>query len=256
MMTYKQAIDNFRSRYRLACLQRHTITSGKTSKAIQSTELVLTNNEILMLLSKPYADLCNKYRLIEKRDNLDLIALQYEYNINSLGATAVNAIQGCPVDIKQVTLNDGVFTPLKRLSPEMMAGIYQSCAPVPISPRPTGLPAYWAIDLTNDNKILILNTTPNLSYAQNSAYRLIIHYWQKIFEFTGTAELSFADLDYTAAGYGGSFLNPTEWNSTIILGALSELLDYKTAEYQSAIQRNLESKPVNSGGLPIYYLGI
>ena len=214
-MTYAEAIYRFRTKYQIECLKR------------EAREIPLTNQTLLALLSEPYAELANKHYLVRTSGTIDLVSGQYSYS-SGTGASNLPTALLKPAIIR---INDsGATEPLDLVSMEDMPAV---------GGRSTGLPTKYAIDYVNGNRVLLLDTTPDKSYADDSSYRLNMDYYKKIFVYSGTAENSFSDLDWSASDYGGSFQTPTEWDEMIILGTLGGFFGDLKQEYEIK-QRQME----------------
>lgn len=234
-MTFKQAIFQFKTEYQIICL------------ANKINELNLGEEEILLYLSKAYAELSFNERLIEKTTTVRLVANQYEY---TTGAGTDN-IPAALIDIQQVRFNDGGvnMTLLKEISYENM----------PTAERPTGIPTGWTLHGVNSNRKLILDTKPDQTYSSSNNYLLTLYYREKIFIYSGTAENSFTGLDFTSATYGGSFANPTEWDDAIVMRAIAKVLpvNLKTAhlaECEMFEEKLRRAKPLAVESALPYYL--
>lgn len=216
-MTYKTAVDKFKTLHRI-------YSFGKP-------QVGLSDEEIFMLLASAYADLANKHKLIMKysTDNTtpqtNLVAGQTEYT-SGTGATNIPSDM---LDVYNVTLNDTNKTQLERLNITSIDMIT------------SGTPSGYAIDKTN--KVLKLNFSPTNSYATDSAMRLIIHYFQRIEPYTGTATGTYANLDFTASDYGDSFDTDELWSDLIVLKAISEVIDSKKQDVLIKEQELLRARP-------------
>lgn len=183
-----------------------------------------------MLLSIPYADICNKERLIVEDTTIDLAVDTYSYTLSSYILSP-----------KLIRLNDTNKTLLDEVGMDEM----------PLTQRLGGLPTKWTVNLVNAFRVLLIDTLPDLAYASDSTYRLNVNYWKKIFYYTGTAENSFSDLDFTTSTYisalasagASGFQNPTEWDSVIIYGALMKLIPEYAELYRDSYESALKATP-------------
>ena len=211
-------------------------------------------HEAFTFISNVYADLSNRYRLIEQLATTDLVLGQAAYTAG-IGATNIPL---SILDIKRVVLNDAYGTPLEKYSISETA----------FSGHPTGLPTRFSIDLNNDNKILTIDTVPDQSYTAGSSYRLNIVYYLKIIPYSGAADGTFTGIDFSKSGFGGNFLTDTIWDDVIVLGTLANVLPdivkigrsgtaspYKL-EFERKVQELLKSKPINSSSKVTYNLGV
>lgn len=199
-MTFKQSINQFRTDYNHIC------------RANDINELNLDEKEIFLNISKAYAELSFTERLIEKKGTVDLVLNQYEYTTG----TGASNIPELLLDIIQVRFNDAGSNMiiLDKVSYEDM----------PTTSRPGGLPTQWTLHGTNDARKLIIDTLPDQSYTSSNGYRLTLLYREKVMLYSGTAEDSFASLDFGSATGGGSWLSPTEWDELIIMKAICKVL--------------------------------
>jgi hypothetical protein len=226
-LTYKTAVDRFRTLHRI-------YSFGKP-------QIKLSEKEIFMLITGAYAELANKHKLIMKysTDNTtaqtNLVAGQTEYT-SGTGATNIPSDM---LDVYNVTLNDTNKTQLERLNITSIDMIT------------SGTPSGYAIDKTN--KVLKLNFSPTNSYASDSAMRLIIHYFQRIEPYTGTATGTYASLDFTASDYGDSFDTDDLWSDLIVFKAVSEVCPEKKEEAMIREKELIRTKPsFYSYSLPYY----
>lgn len=211
-MTYKEAINRFQVEYRIACLNG------------DKREINLNLTEILLLLSTVYADVCNKERLIKEETTISLAVDTFSY---SLPAYILS-----PALIR---LNDDTKTLLDEVGLDEM----------PTGERSAGLPSKWTVDLTNSSRVLLIDTLPENAYHVTNypSYRLNVNYWRKIFPYSGAAENSFSDVNFgTASTYGGSFLNPTEWDNVIIYGALMKIIPSYAELYANSYESASRAK--------------
>lgn len=223
-MTYKEGISRFLLRYKYACL----------SQGLKQVKL--SDKEALMFLSEPYADICNQEKLITSLATVDLIASQYEY---STGTGASN-IPANLLDVFKVTLNDSQFTKLEKVS-----GFGDLN-------RISGQPTQYTILYTNNNRVLQIDSLPD-AYSTDTDNRLNVHYCKKIFTYSGSAENSFSDLDFTSSSYGGSFLNPTEWDNVIIEGTIANLIPQRYQIYKNLLENAKQKMTIyTSGDIPAF----
>lgn len=194
-MTYKEGIDRFKVKYDL---------KGGTRN--------LTDEVILMLLSEVYADLANKYRLVKKTKTVRLVSGQSTYAKGS----GTDNFPSDYLSIKSIKFGEG--TTSERTLNKV------SINEIPNGDLPSGKPTKYALWLNNGSETLYLDAEPDLSYTADNTYLLTVYYLAKIFTYSGTAENSFSDVDFTSATFGGSFLTPTEWDNVIIDGAIANLL--------------------------------
>jgi hypothetical protein len=212
-MNYKEAINRFQIEYRIACLNE-----GKR-------ELKLGEEEILLLLSIVYADICNKERLIKEETTINLAVDTFSYTLPAYILSPA-----------LIRLNDDTKTLLNEVGLDEM----------PTGERSAGLPAKWTVDLTNSNRVVLIDTLPEFAYHVTNypEYRLNVNYWRKIFPYSGTAENRFSDVNFeTATTYGGSFLNPTEWDNVIVYGALMKLIPSYAELYTNSYESALKARP-------------
>lgn len=230
-MTYKEAINRFRGLYRINALRTKT------------TEVNLDDKEILMLLSIPYADLCNNERLIEGYKLVRLTTDDYDIDMGA----GTGQIPFDLLDIRTIKFAEG-YSAEKELEEWAINEI-------PSGERSSGTPTKYTLYYANGNKILYLDKKPDDTFTSTNGYFLAVYYWKKIFPYSGIAENTFSDVDFTATGFGGSFLNETIFDNVIILGALKEVIPEKTNEYITAYQEAVKKQPVSISSKLTYSLG-
>jgi len=224
-MTYKNAVDNFKIKYDL---------HGGTRN--------LSDKVILMLLSEVYAELANKYRLVKKTKVLRLTEAQSAYTKGTgSGEIPTDYLSIDTVKFAQGTTNEKT---LDYVPYSVIAGDLSS-----------GKPTKYALWLNNGSETLYLNSEPDQTFTSSNGYSLTMYYLAKIYAYSGTAENSFADLDFTSTSFGGSFLTPTEWDSAIINGAVANIIkdNFLMEKYLMEVKDLEQRKP--GAGLSISYYG-
>lgn len=230
-MTYKEAIYRFRTLYRINALR----SDGK--------ELKLDDNEILMLLSIPYATICNNEKLVEGYKLIRLTTGDFDIDMGSgSGQLPLDFL-----DVKVIKFAEGYSTETNLEK--------WSISEIPSGERESGTPSKYAVFYANGNKVLYLDKKPADTFTSTNGYSLTLYYYKKIFTFSGIAENTFSDLDYNATGFGGSFLCESIFDDVIILGALREFFPDKTDEYLLTLENALKKQPVSISSKLTYSLG-
>lgn len=233
-MTYRTAVELFKTKYRIYAL----------TKGIK--EIRIGNTEIFILITEAYARYSNKHKLIQKVsvDNTtaqtNLVSGQRVYTSGTGADNIPNDID----DIYLITLNDSDKTPVDKVNISSLRGMVSG----------SGTPTKYAIDKTA--KVLELNASPTASYADDNSNRLIIHYTARVEPFTGTAVGSYATLDFTATGYGGSFLTDDRWSYLFVMSALSQVSAVSINEVENLEQELIQSRPAFYNTELPTYLGV
>lgn len=234
-MTYREAYEQFILDY-----SNEMKNQGKEPRKFE-------RGDILGMLSKAYVYLGNTYELVEAEPvTVRLAAGQWEYTTGS-GNTNIPANV---LRIHTVKLQDAAETQLEKV------GLLN----MPRGERASGLPGKWTVQGTNSARKLIINTSPDKSYAADNTYALSVYFKQKLFRYNGTAAGTFADLDLSAADWGGEFLLPTEWDDMIVSGAVAFALSApgKINDWYVMAKEMSKSKKSDSyqGRKPKYFLGV
>ena len=236
-MYYKEAYEIFLTDY-----ENEMKNAGKQPRKLEP-------GAVLSFLSRAYAYIGNTYELVEGDvKQVNLVSGQYEYTTG----TGHSNIPKSVLRIHTVKRQDASETQLDKVGLLYM----------PRGERESGVPTKWSVQGTNSARKLILNTSPDKSYADDNTYALSVYHKEQITIFTGTATDSFSNFNLNSAGWGGEFKLPTEWDMLIIQGALAEAMSSsgKRQEfYQMAKLKILEggdkSKSYQSRKVP-YRLGV
>lgn len=233
-MTFKTGIELFKTKYRLYCL----------SKGMK--EIRIDEKEIFILITESYSRYSNKHKLIQKV-SVDNSTAQTNLTAGQKVYTSGTAAGNIPDDIDDIyliTLNDADKTPLDKVNISALRGITSG----------SGTPSKYAIDKTA--KVLELDASPATSYADDSSSRLIIHYTARVEPFTGAAVGSYAALDFTAAGFGGSFLTDDRYSHFFVMVALSQLGVVSINEVENLEKELIQSRPAFYNTELPSYLGV
>jgi hypothetical protein len=205
--------------YELQCLQN------------KQAQLNLSNKKVLMLLSEVYAEVANRERLVNENLTINLTANTFSYALPSYVLTP-----------NYIRINNAAETLLDETGNDSLID----------GERTGGLPTLWTIQLTNGNRVLLINTKPSNSYHVTNypEQRLNVNYTRKIFVYSGIAENSFIDLDFEAPNYisasyplATGFLTPTDWDNVIIYGALMKLIPSVSELYLNAYKMAKDGMP-------------
>lgn len=236
-MNYREGYDQFITEYETACRER-----GVTPRN-------LTQKEAIMYLSKAQKYLANEYDIVDAIYNMNLTATQYQYT----EGTGADDIPAAIKRIDFILLNDSLGTKLDKKNIEEL-----------ISPagRAAGLPTAWTLHSVNSSRTLEINSIPDKSYADDTSYRLIIHYVKKLYTYTGSALNTFTDIDFTdAADWGGSFALPEgEWDDLMVMGAVAMAIGAKAkdlkAEFYELAEKKSRKKPHYTSNKLKYSFGV
>lgn len=225
-MKYKEAIDLFRTR-----LKRYSI-----EKPVE-----MTDDEILTELSIIQADLNNKYGLFTKKFEVTLTAGTATYTATYTAGTSGTSIPDDIMSITKVYLNDTLNSEVEPVSVNHFRGYTKS----------TSTPEKYAFYLQNSTAVMELDNYPD------SAYTMTILYTPKLEIYHGVGgsntNTTWADLDKTAAGWGGSLKVPSNWDWLVVNGALANVFPELKQEYYLEVQTALRTRPINfSGEIPSY----
>lgn len=237
-MTYKNAIDTFRSRYR-------EIGFGKQLPD-------LSNYEIMYKLSVVQSELNSTYKICKKRTYLNLqqgvsryVGADFGYGGDLTFWDKVDYV------VSNGYLLDNGGYKLTKSSLEQIQG----------SVKRTGFPqAYTYYNETVDNPEMFfeIDAVPDKSYSDDSKYRLVIqHVWKTgLFQPNVTPSIfQTYNESVSPATFGGSFLIPAEWDRALIEGALTSVFPELESKYQQYVTQALNSKAENIDFKPTYFLG-
>lgn len=236
-MTFKESINRFKVEYNNIC------------RANGIAELKLDEKEILYYLSKACTEYSFLERLVEKKLTINLVAGQTEYN----PFVSVGDSPDPFISVQTIKINGCVIekTSLEDITQCLCSG--ESAI--------TGLPYKWTVHYTNANRRFIVFPAPDKSYTDDSTYQLEVFYWEKEYDYSGSAENTYKTLDFTSSTYGGSFQTPTEWDSLIVQKALTNVLPINlraifTADCDRLADKLKRAKPIYQNTNLPYHLGI
>ena len=223
-MTYKEAVSLFKIRYR---------------RFAESGNYELQDGEILAEISAVQSFLQSKYYLSTKSSasnstpQTTLIAGTAVYT----AGTGANNIPNDILQILEIHLSDNMQTCL------IAGGLNDLRNTTKITAKPSGYVYYKQ----NTTATIELDTYPDAAYTMTMIY---VPRYDIYAGSGGSNTTDWSDLDYTAAGFGGSLKLPAEWDNMIISGAIANTLNNinMKREWFMEIEELIKSRPLHTSG--------